>query len=606
MGGYVGKFLKINLSSGKVNHDYAIDNKLLKNFVGGRGLGARLLWDLASPGIDPLSPESPLLFLTGPLTGIIPGGAQTCIVCKSPLTENTLTHSLVGGAWGPELKFAGYDGIIVTGKAEKPVLLFINDNRVELLSAEEYWGLTTSEAAKKIHSALDVPDAQVLCIGPAGERLIRFASIQHELFRSAARGGAGCVMGSKNLKAVVVHGSGRIAVNAHEDFLNQYHKVQHRLTESRRTTSRGYKLARWGSTVSSLAHSDLSELDVKNYREAYWPRIDAVGGLEYEYRYKVKSRSCFLCPVSCMQLGVVKDGHFKGFLVNPDFDSSGTIGPGLLLEDLGYVVYLSRLADDWGMDAASLGNVAGFAIECYEKGLLTPDDLDGLRLSWGDGAAILELCHRILNRQGFGDLLAEGVKKASQFLGAEAKGFAMHVKGLEFAGYAPQAHHDRALQYAVGDRGGCHHFGLNLEEQNRRAWADSLTVCTWHHYMVTPQDYLHFLNYATGSEYKIKDWEQTAVRILLMARMYNIREGMVPERDDVLPERVHTDALQWGPKKGALYPQDKFIKDREEWYRERGCDERGFPLEETLQGLGLGFALQVLREQAGEGVPGGD
>jgi len=594
MPGYTGKLLKVDLSQG-VCEETPLHQEDCFQFVGGRGWGAKILWAEQPVGLDPLHEKSLLLILTGPLTGLAPGGAQTCIVGKSPQT-GTILHSLTGGQFGPELKFAGYDGIVITGRSPEPVYLFINDGQVEIREAKNYWGLDTFQASNRLKEDLGDPLVRVLCIGPAGEALVKFASIQQEYFRAAARGGGGALMGAKKLKAIVVRGTGRITPAHPEKFFAARRRVEEKLLADRSQTRRGYYLSRWGSTISQIAHSDVGELDVKNYREAYWEKVDRVGGLAYERRLKVKSRGCFSCPVGCMQLGVIRRGSWRGKLVNPDFDSSGTLGPGLMLQSIEESAYLSRLGDELGMDDASLGNVIGFVTECFEKGLLTKEELGGLEPKWGDAAAAEQLVYMIARRDGFGHHMAEGVKHLAQLIGRGAQSFAMHVKGLEFAGYAPQAHPDRALQYAVGDRGGCHHFGLTIDEQNLRAWADSLTVCTWHRAFVKPEQYLELLNSAIGYDYQLADWPLVAERILLLSRAYNIREGMVPLSDDVLPARVHDEPLTWGPKAGAVYPRERFFEDRRLWYRARGCDEEGVPTQGRLVQLGLEFCVDTLQE----------
>ena len=592
--------LNVDLETGLTRKD-ELSRELAEAHVGGRGLGAYLLWKMTDPGVPPLSGVSPLMFLVGPLTGLAPGGAQVCLVFKSPATGTTIGHSLTGGNWAPELRMAGYLGLVLTGQCDTPKYLFIDGDKVQLCDASHLWGKGTFETEILLKKELRDPSVRVLSIGPAGENLVKFASVQQEFFRSAARGGPGAVMGSKKLKAVVVRGAGALPVADPSGFKSAWAKALEALAGSREATRRGYSLARWGSTISTVPHSDISELDVKNYREAWWEDVDKTGGLEYERQCRVKARSCYSCPISCMQLGVIPTGRHAGLTVNPDFDSTGTIGPGCMLTDLNGTVYLSRLGDDLGVDDASIGNVSGFAMECYEKGLLTRSDLGGIDLQWGNVEGMIELWHLIVARKGIGDLLAEGVKVAAEKIGGDAHKFAMHVKGLEMAGYAAQAHPDRALQYAVGDRGGCHHYGLTLKEQNDRVWADSLVVCSWHAAFIAPPLYLELLNAATGWKLQPPDWDLAANRMLTLSRCYNLREGTRPLRDDVLPERLHHDALSQGPKAGAVYPLEKFEADRTAWYLDRGYDERGLPSPETLDRLGLEFTAGAIDAIRAEG-----
>lgn len=595
MKGYAGKLAEIDLTTSKINK-IPLDMEDAKKFIGGRGLGNLLLWNCLKPGTDPLSPEAPLIILTGPLTGLAPGGSHTCFVFKSPETGITLGHPVTGGNWGPDLKFAGYDGLIIKGRSDKPVYIYIEDGNVNIKDAKNLWGKGTLETEVLIKKELNDPRARVFSIGIAGERMIKFASVQQEYFRSAARGGSGSLMGSKNLKAVVVKGSKKISIDKPEEFWSAWYEALGKLNDAKTKSRRGYRLTRWGSGISSISHSDVAEMDIKNYREGYWTEIDKIGGLEYERRCQIKARSCYGCAIGCMQVGVIREGIYSGFLVNPDFDSTGTIGPGCLITDLNGLLYLNRLGDDLGVDNISMGNITGFVMECVEKGILNAKDLDGLNLEWGNVPAIEALWNKIINREGIGELLSLGVKKASEKIGKGSGAFAMHVKGLEFGGYAPQAHHDRALQYAVGDRGGCHHYGLTIQEQNHRAWADSLVVCAWHQPFITQDLYLKLLNSATGWELTLEDWNLTAERILALARAFNIREGMLPMRDDVLPERVHMDKFTVGPEMGAYYPKEKFYKDRLEWYKARGCDERGIPKKEYLKSLDLDLAVLELQK----------
>lgn len=593
-GGYAGKILKVNLSSGTINTE-PLDPELAHQFIGGRGLGAKLLWDRLAPGTDPFNPENPLMFLTGPLTGVVPMGAQTCLVFKSPKTKITLGHPVTGPHWGPELKFAGYDGIIVSGKSDNPVYLYIENGTVELRNADHLWGKGVLETWETLRRELG-PRVRIMCIGPAGEHLIWYSTVHAEPFRAAARGGSGYLMGSKNLKAVVVQGSGSIKIAKEKEFRDLFSSIYSRMSDGRRKSGHGYPFSRWGSYYSALSFSDGSTLDVKNYREGYWDELDKVSILKFEWRNKVKSRGCYGCPLACMQHGVIKEGPYAGYVVNPDFDSTHCIGAGCLVTDLDGLLYLHQLADDLGFDNISLGNVTGFAMECYEKGILTKNDLGGIELTWGNIPAMVELWKKILNREGIGALLSQGVREASEKIGQGSEKFAMHAKGLEFGAYTGQARHDRALQYAVGDRGGCHHYGVTWEEQNARIWSDSLLMCTWARSYMTPNLYIDTLNAVTGWTLTSSDFNTWAERMLIMARSYNIREGMRPLKDDVLPERVHNDAFTQGPKKGALYTHEKFIKDRNDFYHQRGCDDNGIPTEKHLKELDLDFIIPVMRE----------
>ncbi|CEP69341.1 Aldehyde ferredoxin oxidoreductase, C-terminal [Moorella glycerini] len=595
------KILAVDLTTGKAEA-IELPTGWAQDFIGGRGLGTRMLWERQPQGLDPLAPEAEIYILTGPLTGIAPGGSQSCLVFKSPLTEQTIGYSLTGGQWGTELRCAGYDGLVIRGVAEKPAWLLITDNGAEFRDAGNLWGCTTWETQVILKEEIKDPGARILCIGPAGEKQVRFASVQQEFFRAAARCGSGCVWGAKRLKAIVVRGTRPLAAVNPEDTFHVRREIEERLIASRQNHRRAYELVRWGSTVSLRAHAEKARLAVRNYREGAWEEIAQIDGLKYELRFRSRARSCFSCPLGCMQVGVIRGGPFDGKIVCPDFDSTATIGPGCQVNDLGAMVYLSRWADEQGLDATSLGNITGFVMECYEKGLLTLSDLEGIDLRWGNVSAILALWKKIVSREGIGALLAEGVKRAAAAIGKGAERFAMQVKGVEFPGFTPQGDPERALQYAVADRGPCHHYGGTIAEQNHRVWADSLTVCSWHRRLVPPEMYLQLLRAVTGWEVDINEWDIIAERMLLLARVYNLREGMIPLRDDVLPERVHQEPLTRGEKAGTVYPRARFLADRLAWYQRRGCDASGIPTPEHLDTLGLGFTIPVINDIFTDGV----
>jgi len=596
MSGYMGKILDVDLS----RNSYKIldlDMDIAKRFIGGRGLGAYLLWERLPAHADPLDKDAPLMFLLGPISGLLPGGAQLCTFFKSPETGVTLCHSIVGSHFGVELKSAGFDGIIITGKAEKPVYLKIFDHDISFEDASHLWGKSTFNTEKILKKELNNHRVKMLSIGIAGENGVRFAGIQHDYYHSAARGGSGCLMGSKNLKAIVVKGSKGFDVAEPEEFYKVYNKIFEMLKRARTEERRGYYLVRWGSSAGSMWHSDVSELDVKNYREAHWEDIDKISGFEFERKSKVKNRGCYLCPFSCMQLGVIRDGKHAGRTATPDFDSTSTIGAGCLVTDHDGLIYLNSLGDELGIDNISLGNVTSFTMECYERGIITKDDLGGIDLTWGNVEAMEALWNLIVQRKGIGEILSLGVKKAAETFGKGAEHFAMHCKGLEFGAYATQAKHERGLQFAVGDRGGCHHYGLTIKEQNHRVMADSLLVCTWHRHFITPDIYMDALNAATGFNFAHSDWDLLAERFLILARAYNLREGIRPLKDDILPLRVHNDPLTSGPQKGAVYPIEKFKKDRENWYKIRGMNSEGIPTKEHLKELDLEFVIETLEKE---------
>lgn len=587
------RILEINLSDQQAGQ-IELSAGCVRGFIGGRGLGTRLLWDRTPQGLEPLSGQAEMYILTGPLTGIAPGGAHTCLVFKSPETGNTIGYSLTGAHWGTELRCSGYDGLIIRGQSQKPLYLYIKDGSIEFRDAGRLWGKTTWQTQNLLREETGDPQSSVLCIGPAGERLVRFASVHQEQFRAAARGGPGCVWGSKNLKAIVVRGTRPIPLLKPQTALCVRDELEKTLFNSRNQHPRGMDLSRWGNIISLNAHADKGHLSIKNYREGYWEGINQIDGFSFQ-RYKSKSRSCAGCPLGCMKVGIIREGAYQDHVVCPDFDSTSTIGPGCMIDDLGAVLYLSRWADEQGLDATSLGNVTGFAMECYERGILSTSDLSGIELRWGNAGAVLALWKKILYRDEIGAILADGVKEAAAKIGKGSEALAMHSKGLEFPGFTPQAAHKKALSYAVADKGPSHHYGSTIDEQNQRVWADSLTVCSWQRRLVPAGLYIKMLRAVMGWDIDISEWDTTAERILMLARAYNIREGVIPIEDDVLPDRAHEEPITAGKKAGSVYPRDKFLADRASWYEARGCDREGIPTIKHLKELQLDFAVPVIQ-----------
>ncbi|MFZ5943892.1 MAG: aldehyde ferredoxin oxidoreductase family protein [Bacillota bacterium] len=589
------KVLEVDLTKGKID-TIELPPSWVRDYLGGRGLGTKLLWERTGAGYDPLAPEAEMYILTGPLTGIVHGGAHTCFTFKSPATGNTIGFSVTGAQWGAELKYAGYDGIILKGKSFKPVYLVINDDFIEIKDAGHLWGLTTWQTQEQICKEAKDLNIRVLAIGPGGENLIPFASIQQEQFRAAARCGSGTVWGAKGLKAIAVRGRKQARVFDPIRTWKVRQELEDVLLKNRTDHPRGYELTRYGNLINMIDHSDEGRLVVKNYQEGTCKDIDEIGGLKFDLRYAAKSRSCFNCPLGCMKVGIIREGAFQGNVVCPDFESTANIGPGCKIGDLGAMVYLSRWADEQGLDANSLGNVTGFAMECFEKRILTSKDLHGLNLEWGNVEAVLVLWSKILKREGIGDILANGVKKAAEIIGNGAEKLAMHSKGLEFPAFVPQGGNKKGLQYAISDRGPCHHYGGDIDEQNQRAIADSLTVCSWQRRLVPPQLYMDLLQSIMGWDIELSEWDLIGERMLLLARAYNIREGVIPVKDDVLPERVHTEPLTKGKKAGSVYPLEKFLADRKKWYEKRGCDENGVPKIEHLTNIGLEFTVPIIQK----------
>ena len=603
IGGYTGKILEVNLT----------DNTVLKTplkvedaseFMGGRGLMNKLLWDKLKPGIQGFDEDNLIMFFGGPLTCILSGN-RTIVRFKSPLTStstgiNLLGHTATGGNFLPELKFAGFDGIIVSGKSAKPVYLFINDSDVEIRDAKHLWGKTITETEVKIKEETS-PFTRVLSIGPAGEKLIRYACINQEYFYSASRCGGGAVMGSKRLKAVAARGTLDIPlIDPDAVFEMEEETFQKLRSDSTFVYSRG----RWGSTTANISSSDSSTGPLKNWRESYWgDDIEKGGPLQMETRTRVKNRSCYGCPTPCNQMFIIRDGPWAGTIDIPDYDSTDLLHPNCMVTDPNGVYALSSFLDAMGLDSISTGNTLSWAMECYEKGILTKEDLDGIELTWGNVPAMFQMVEKIVSREGIGDLFAEGIRIASEKVGKDSDKFAMHCKGVEWGvgGAGNNRNTRETFCYVMSDHGGVHLYGTTIPGQNRIAIADCLTICI-RHMSIGREIFSTTLKAATGLDFLTsqEDYDTLANRVLILERAINIREGLVPDRDDVLPERVFTEPLTQGPKAGtaeAIYDRKQFEKDKQTWYEERGCDEHGIPKKSTLKRLGLDFVIKTLEEQ---------
>ena len=603
IGGYAGKILEVDLTDNTISKT-PINVEDAKSFMGGRGLMNKLLWDKLKPGTQGFNENNLIMFFGGPLTGILSGN-RTIIRFKSPLTStstglNLLGHTATGGNFLPELKFAGFDGIIVTGKSAKPVYLFVKDGDVEIRDAKHLWGKTITETEVRVKEETS-PFTRVLSIGPAGEKLVRYACINQEYFYSASRCGGGAVMGSKRLKAVAARGTLDIPlVDPDTVFEMEEEAFQKLRSDSTFVYSRG----RWGSTIANVSSSDSSTGPLKNWRESYWgDDIEKGGPLQMETRTRVKNRGCYGGPTPCNQMFVIRDGPWAGTIDIPDYDSTDLLHPNCMVTDPNGVYALSSFLDAMGLDSISTGNTLSWAMECYEKGILTKEDLNGIELSWGNVPAMFQMVKDIVNREGIGDLFAEGIRIAAEEVGKDSDKFAMHCKGVEWGvgGAGNNRNTRETFCYVMSDHGGVHLYGTTIPGQNRTTIADCLTICI-RHMSLDREIFSKTLKAATGLDFlsSQEDYDLLANRVLILERAINVREGLVPDRDDVLPERVFTEPLTLGPKAGtseAIYDRVQFEKDKQTWYEARGCDEHGIPTNSTLKSLGLDFVIKTLDKQ---------
>jgi aldehyde:ferredoxin oxidoreductase len=593
--GYNGIILDVNLSSGKIEKKEINPNDLM-NFVGGRGLGIKLLWDHLKdkPGTDPLGPDNPLMFMPGPFSGFpAPSSSRTCVVTKSPMTSpkkskyahaSTVSYANMGGFFGPELRFAGYDGLVITGQATSPVYLYINDDAVEIRDAKKFWGMGTDQFDKEIIEELDDPRFRTCYIGPGGENLVRYACILNTAARAAGRGGTGCVMGSKKLKAIAVKGTGQPEVGNHKLFLEA-------LEEARQKFKDPKIYGRWraAGTAAGLEYlSGKGIMAVRNFREGTFTEIDKIGA-KASMKTWVRSFACYCCPLACKKSGKTTDSPFAGLIHDgPEYETGTMLGANLMISDHAGMMKAIYIADDYGLDIISVGNVIGFLMEAYEKKMIDKKFLDGIDLKWGSAKATIEMIHRIAARKGIGDLASKGVKALTQEVGQGSHKFAMHVKGHELAAHNCHANPPRAMCYATANRGACHLNGTDINQQNLIALADSTGLCLFAlgGYGMDGKLMGKMLVSITGvvpNGNPVK----TGERIYNLEKLFNYREGFT-RADDVIPDRFFEEPLTVGEKKGAVLTRNQFKTMMDEFYTKRGWNlETSKPGTEKLKSLGL-------------------
>lgn len=596
--GYHGVILEIDLSKGK-SMKRKIPPEDLTAYIGGRGLGMKLLWDqLQQPGIDPLSPENPLLFMAGPFSGFpVPSASRTCVVTKNPRTSpvrseythaSTIGYSNMGGFFGPEIRFAGYDGIMITGKASKPVYVTIEDDTVKIRDASKYWGMGTDSFDKTFKADLGDRRFESCYIGPAGENLVSYACIINTAARAAGRAGTGCVMGSKNLKAIAVKGSRAPGASDTAAFARE-------LDESR-NAFKGQDFTRnWredGTAAALVRSSNAGTQAVKNYREGTFKGIKKIGAEAAKKNIWKHDFACYCCPLSCKKSGVVSSGRFEGLVHDgPEYETGTMMGADLMIDDMAGMLKLVYLADDYGIDTISAGNVIGFLMEAYEKKLVDKDFLDGIDLTWGNVDASIDMLKKITMREGIGDLAAGGVRPLSEKIGNSSDLFAIHVKGHELAAWNVHADPPRGISYVSSNRGACHLNGKDKESQDRTALYDSLGLCLFAR-AAYPEDRLARLMTAiTGSQWTPGSLARAGERVFNLEKMFNYREGF-RKRDDILPGRFYEQPLTVGPKKGAVLERDSFDSLLDEYYKKRGWSLKDTrPKKQKLRDLGLEFTL---------------
>jgi aldehyde:ferredoxin oxidoreductase len=602
MFGWTGNFLQVDLTRNKAVAE-SYDANMALNFIGGRGFAAKILWDTLQPGVAPLSPENKLVFAAGPLTGLgVPNSGKLVVAAKSPLTGGYGDGNM-GTSAAIQMRQAGYDAVIIEGKAETPVVLHIKNKVAEFVDAKDFWGLTSFETEDQL-KALYGRTAGVVSIGPAGENLVKFAIVISQEGRAGGRVGMGAVMGSKNLKAVVFEGYNDITVAYPKD-MKELSAAGYREI----LTKPNFAFWKQQGTMSTVEWcQENSALPTFNFREGVFEKADKIGGFAME-KIKVGNRGCPQCNMTCGN--VVKDSNRNESEV--DYENVTMLGSNIGLGNLRQVAALNRLADELGLDTISLGNVLGFAIETSQKRRITE------KLYWGKYKETKDLIKDIAYRRGFGDVLAEGVKAAAEKIGHGSDDWAMHVKGLEVSAYDCHAAPAMALSYATSSIGAHHKeawviawevkFGREgyseekinkvIEMQRLRGGVfESLVVCRFPN---TSLDfelewYTKYLHAATGRELPFNALIYAADKTLNLIRAFWIREyGNSWTREiEFPPMRWFKEPLTEGPLKGAMLDLVKYDGMLKKYYRKRGWDERGIPKKTTLKKLGLSDVARQL------------
>jgi aldehyde:ferredoxin oxidoreductase len=617
LGGYAGRYLDIDLSTGNIQIE-ELDREMAEKYIGGGGFIAKILWDQLPPDTDPLSPENLLIIATGPMTGTLaPTGNSWYAGFKAPAT-GIYGEGRGGGYFGSELKFAGYDYIIFRGKAEKPVYLYINNGQVELKSAEGIWGqdfFKTCDVLEELH-----PGSKVLGIGPGGENLVRFACIMSDRYRAGGRGGAGAVMGSKNLKAIVARGSRDVRLADKEGFLEALAAANKTLLAHPATAT---LLPDFGTASLVNGMSAFGAFPTRNFQSGVFEGAEKISGEKMAETILVKTRGCYSCNIKCTRYTMVKEGEYAGVeSEGPEYETICAFGSRCGVDSLEAIAMANMNANKLGLDTISAGTLISFAMELYEKGILSQEECNGLDLKFGNHQAMNQLLLDIGHRKGLGNILAEGVKRAAESIGRGAEKYAMHVKGLELTATEPRAAQDSGLGHAVASRGGDHLrpwspaytlFNFGCEElgiggtpdpivpdgkaevvmlmQRVSTFTDMNGMCKFTVLCNTlsPSEIARLHSTIVGVPFTSEDLMHTAARVWNLQRALNVLKFGVTKKDDILPERLLSEPAPNGPAKGKVV-ELKPMKD--EYYQLEGWDAQGMPKKERLQELGLEFLLQ--------------
>jgi aldehyde:ferredoxin oxidoreductase len=612
--GFMGKILRVNLTEGELSSE-KIPDKWAREYLGGAGLATKYLFNEMPPGADPLGPENPLIFMTGPLTGTASASASRySVVAKSPQT-GIWGQANSGGSFGPALKRSGFDGVIFEGISSHPVYLKIESGQAELCDAEYIWGKTVPETEDALQQGSD-SKYTIASIGPAGENLVRYAAIMNNKHRAAGRCGLGAVMGSKNLKAIACSGNEPVRITDQEQFSAAARRQIGFLDESMLKVV----FDTFGTNMIADMVNVRGGYPTRNWQESVFEDIDSVNAQGIADTVFVEGVPCFACPVTCGRRTEITEGKWQGHSgEGPEYETTNTFGAMCGISDINAITMANYRCNELGLDTISAGSTIAFSMECYQRGILTSEDTDGLEIKFGESDLIVDLVEKIAHREGIGDLLAEGSQVMAQELGQDSEHFAMHVKGLELPAYDPRAAKICGLGYVTANRGGDHitsyveaptfvdvpllviedssikdpliadplEAKVIVDMENALSALDAIGCCKFMGMGLTSQDMVDLLAFATGWDITLDEYLNCGERNYNLARAFCIREG-IDRHADRLPDRLMQDPLPTGPAEDMLIELDDMEKMKDAYYQFRGWDQsNGYPTPQKLIELGM-------------------
>ncbi len=597
-GGYQGKILRVNLTDETIKVE-DINEEWARKYIGGRGYATRIMWEEVDPKVDPLSEDNKVIIATGPLDGTLaPSSGRVMVVTKGAL-NGAIACSNSGGHFGPALKHAGYDMIILEGKAKEPVYLWINKGKVEIRSAKHLWGKLVDEADKLMREETH-PEAETMVIGPAGEKLSLIANVMFNGHRAAGRTGVGAVVGSKNLKGIAVRGNLGIKVAEPEKFMEAVYEAREILSKD---AFSGGGAAKLGTAMLVNIINGIGGFPTRNARDAYFPEAEKISGEALAKNNLVRNEGCDSCPIACGRVTEIREGKYKGERgTGPEYESIWALGAMCGVSDLNAIVMANYLCDRYGLDTISAGVTVACAMELYEKGYMPKEDAP-FPLNFGSGDALVEAIKLMGEQKGkLGKLLAQGSYRLAEHYGHPE--LSMSAKKQEIPAYDPRAIKGIGLEYATSNRGACHVRGYTVAAevlgnvdrlkyegkaeltktfQDLTAALDSTGICLFTTFGLGAKEIAALYSAATGFECDEKEFMMIGERIWNLERLFNLRAGFT-RKDDTLPPRLLKEPIKTGPSKGEIEELDKMLDD---YYRVRGWDKDGVPTKEKLEELGL-------------------